>query len=210
MIEDQPTPDLARLNLAELFRLYRGILAELRRRKIVRTENAPAGDYAEYLVAAAFGGELAGNSEKSYDILSADQERLQVKARVVSVPPKSAQLQLSPFRSFEFDAAVIVLLSDIDYSVWWAVKVPEKVVKTVGTYNSHVNGRILFARKELLKRSGAVDVTNRLRSVQLAQRNSTSTNISTPGLPAGSTGTAGSTGPTGTAGSTDGAQGWRA
>jgi hypothetical protein len=31
---------------------YRGILKELTRRGIVRTSNAPSGDYAEYLVAA--------------------------------------------------------------------------------------------------------------------------------------------------------------
>ena len=108
---------LTRFSLAQLFSLYRGILSELRRRKVVRTENAPAGDYAEYLVAAAFNGRLAANSEKSYDILAPDGERLQVKARVVSVPPKRAQLQLSPFRSFDFDSAVIILLSDADYSV---------------------------------------------------------------------------------------------
>jgi hypothetical protein len=31
----------------------------------IRTENAPVGDYAEYLVATALGGRLAPNSEKS-------------------------------------------------------------------------------------------------------------------------------------------------
>jgi hypothetical protein len=182
MTECLQPADLTRLNLAELFRLYRAILAELRRRKVVRTENAPAGDYAEYLVAAAFGGELAANSEKSYDILSAEHEMLQVKARVVSAPPKSAQLQLSPFRSFEFDAAVIVLLADSDYSVRRAVKVPSAVVMAAGTYNNHVNGTIVFARKELLDHPEAVDVTDLLRSVQTAHGGSTPTIINTRGV----------------------------
>ena len=42
-----------------LFSLYRAILRELKGRGVIRTENAPAGDYAEYLVAAALGGKLA-------------------------------------------------------------------------------------------------------------------------------------------------------
>lgn len=82
------------------------------------------GDYAEYLVARAVQGQLAPNSEKAWDVLAPDGEKLQVKARVVSDPPAPGQLQLSPFRSFGFDAAVIVLLSNADYRIWRASKLP--------------------------------------------------------------------------------------
>jgi hypothetical protein len=64
----------------------------------------------------AIGGTLAHNSEKSWDVL-ANGEKLQVKARVVSDPARPSQLQLSPFRSFGFDSAVIILLSAADYTV---------------------------------------------------------------------------------------------
>ena len=37
---------------------------------MIRTENAPVGDYAEYLVWTALGGKLAPNSEKSWDVLA--------------------------------------------------------------------------------------------------------------------------------------------
>jgi hypothetical protein len=84
---------------------------------VIRTENAPVGDYTEYLVATALGGQLAPNSEKAWDVLGDDGEKLQVKARVVSDPAEPGQLQLSPFRSFGFDSAVIVLLSATDYAV---------------------------------------------------------------------------------------------
>jgi len=50
-------------------------------------------------------------------VLADDGEKLQVKARVVSDPAKPGQLQLSPFRSFDFDSAIVVLLSAIDYAV---------------------------------------------------------------------------------------------
>ena len=56
-------------SIAELLAGYAGILAELRRRGVVRTNNAPVGDYAEWLAARALGGEIVANaSEKSYDL----------------------------------------------------------------------------------------------------------------------------------------------
>ena len=46
-----------------LLRVYAATLTELVRRGVVRTRNAPAGDLAELLVARAYGGEMAPNSE---------------------------------------------------------------------------------------------------------------------------------------------------
>ena len=122
--------DLSTFSESGLFSLYRAILSELKSRGVIRTENAPVGDYAEYLVATALGGQLAPNSEKSWDVLGEGGEKLQVKARVVSDPPEPGQLQLSPFRSFGFDFAVIVLLSAADYAVARASKVPRYVVES--------------------------------------------------------------------------------
>ena len=62
--------------IPELLKLYAGILAELRRRRIVRTANGPVGDYAELLVAELVSGELAGTSEKSWDVLTPSGQRL--------------------------------------------------------------------------------------------------------------------------------------
>ncbi len=153
------------LNTPALFALYRATLAQLRERGVVRTENAPAGDYAEYLVATALGGELAPNSEKSWDVRLPSGRRLQVKARVVSEPPRRSQRQLSPFRSFDFDAAVIVLLADTDYTVWRAVEVPQQVVAGRAAYNAHVNGHVLHATDDVLHHEDVVDLTNKLRSL---------------------------------------------
>ncbi len=49
----------------------------------IRTLNAPTGDWAELLVATAYGGELAPNSKKSFDVVSPDGRRLQVKGRIL-------------------------------------------------------------------------------------------------------------------------------
>jgi len=165
-------PDLSTFSESGLFSLYRAILSELKSRGVIRTENAPVGDYAEYLVAAALGGQLAPNSEKSWDVLGNDGEKLQVKARVVTEPVQPGQLQLSPFRSFGFDSAVIVLLSATDYNVSSASKVPRHVVESLATHRKHVNGKVLFARPEIMGHPDATDLTAALRAVQTFRKTS--------------------------------------
>lgn len=159
-------PDLSTFSESGLFSLYRAILSELKSRGVIRTENAPVGDYAEYLVATALGGQLAPNSEKSWDVLAKGGEKLQVKARVVSDPPEPGQLQLSPFRSFSFDSAVIVLLSAADYVVARASKVPRYVIESSAVHRQHVNGKVLVARPEIMGHPDATDLTATLRAAQ--------------------------------------------
>jgi hypothetical protein len=158
--------DLSTISDSGLFSLYRAILSELKSRGVIRTENAPVGDYAEYLVKAALGGKLARSSEKSWDVLGNDGAKLQVKARVVSEPALLSQLQLSPFRSFDFHFAIIVLLSAADYTVARASKVPRHVVETFAVYRQHVNGKVLFARAEVMGHPDATDLTATLRAAQ--------------------------------------------
>jgi hypothetical protein len=83
------------MSIGQLLSLSRAILAELRRRGVIRTGNAPAGDYAALLVQRATRGELAPNSQKSWDVRAPDGERLQVKARVVTDPRIRGERQLS-------------------------------------------------------------------------------------------------------------------
>jgi hypothetical protein len=99
-------------------------------------------------------------------VLTKDGEKLQVKARVVSEPAEPGQLQLSPFRSFSFDFAVILLLSATDYTVSRAAKVPRHLVESSATYRQHVNGKVLFARPEIMSHPDASDLTAILRAAQ--------------------------------------------
>jgi hypothetical protein len=155
--------ELAAAGTTDLLGLYRSILGELRRRDVIRTDNAPAGDYGEYLVATAFGGVRAPNSEKSWDVAVAGK-RIQVECRIVSDPPARGQLQLSPFRSFAFDVAIIMLLSSDDCSVRRAVEVPASVVEELSRHSAHVNGAILRATAALFDHDLAIDVTEQLRA----------------------------------------------
>jgi hypothetical protein len=76
------------------------------------------------------------------------------------------QLQLSPFRSFGFDSAAIVLLSATDCAVSRASKVPRHVVESSAVYRQHVNGKVLFARPEIMGHAEATDLTATLRAAQ--------------------------------------------
>ena len=142
---------------------YAATLVELKARGVIRTSNAPAGDYGEWLVASAFHVPLEGNSAKSYDLVLDDGRRVQVKTRVVSDPPRSGQLQTSVFRSWGFDLAGLVLLRDHDYRVERAVLLPRDVVQREARRSEHVNGSFLLMTPQLLGDPAAEDVTERLR-----------------------------------------------
>ncbi len=149
--------------MGELLSGYARALAELRRRNVVRSNNAPAGDYAEWLVAKALGGKLADtSSEKSWDVSLPSGQRIQVKARVTSVPLRAGQLQTSPFRSWEFDTAAFVLLAAEDYRVTRAALVPVAVVREHARWRSHVNGHVVMMNTALLDHPEATGLTEAL------------------------------------------------
>jgi hypothetical protein len=106
-------------------------------------------------------------------VLGSGGEKLQVRARVVSDPAEPGQLQLSPFRSFGFDSAVIVLPSATDYAVSRASKVPRHVVEASAVYRKHVNGKVLFARPDIMGHADATDLTAALRAAQTGHEQGT-------------------------------------
>lgn len=73
----------------------------LRRRGILRSDNTPTGDYAEWLVARSLGLTLENNSTSGYDATNPDGTRYQIKARRL-VTPKTSR-QLSPLRRLDQD-----------------------------------------------------------------------------------------------------------
>jgi hypothetical protein len=127
---------------------------------VIRSGNAPAGDYAELLVQRATAGELAPNAQKSWDVETPTGDHLQVKARVVTNPKASGERQLSVFRSWEFDAAVIVLFDD-EFRVWRATRLPVATLEKAARLIEHVNGFRVMATDDLLDRGD--DWTERLR-----------------------------------------------
>jgi hypothetical protein len=142
--------DLSGPTVRQLLKLHREILAELRRRSVVRSGNAPAGDYAEWLVARATKGELEPQSNRSWDVTARNGDHLQVKARIVTDPHSKGQRQLSVFRSWKFDGLVIVLFDD-SCRVSRATFLEHGDARKAKRYwSSHVNGDVLYATDEML------------------------------------------------------------
>jgi len=158
-----PVLDLTAMSPRELLGLYSQILTELIARRVVWSRNAPAGDYAELLVAEAFGGRIAKASEKSWDV-RVGERLLQVKCRVTDASSKKSQTY-SPFRSFEFDSCVFVVLDSVSYDVIRAIKVDREVVEKSSSLSVWVAGSRVTV-KQVLAMKEATDVTAQLRGAQ--------------------------------------------
>lgn len=159
-----PAIDLAALTPRQLLSLYSQILSELIARSVVRSRNAPAGDYAELLVATAYGGELSKGSAKSYDVVTTDARRLQAKSRVIVEGDKRAQ-SFSPFRSFDVDACVFVLFDSVSYRVVHGLEIETSLVAAMAREVVWVAGRRVTVR-QVLSCSSARDVTGELQAAQ--------------------------------------------
>lgn len=146
-----------KLTIRELLSLSRGVLLELQRRQVVRTDNAPLGDVAEYLVRAAYGGSLVANSGKSYDLVDADGQKIQVKARTILNGKPGSQL-FSVFRTFDFDRAVFLVFDRDSMDLLRAVEADRDLVRSVAIFKAHDNGYAVPVSKVVQEGAFGVDV----------------------------------------------------
>jgi len=155
-------PPIENLSVPDLLKLHSQLLMELRKRGVLRTNNNPIGDYTEWLVAAKLNLTLVGNSTASYDAISDDGVKYQIKSRTLL--PNQKSRQLSPVRNlgnhgFDF---LIAVLYDGEYIVQKALKIPHLVVERYATYRTHVNGHILHLRGAILADPDVEDISVRL------------------------------------------------
>ncbi len=138
------------LSTPQLLQCYSGILAELRKRGVIRTANSPLGDYAEWLVAQQLDLQLVTNSTAGYDALDAAGHKYQIKSRRIT--PNNSSRQLSVIRNLpaqDFDYLIAVIF-DSAFQVQQVVKVPHAVIGEYATYREHVNGYVLQLRGAIL------------------------------------------------------------
>lgn len=158
---------LQNLSTSELFAAYVAVLKELRQRKIVRSTNNPAADYAEFLVSKALSLTLLTKSTTGFDAIGKNGKRYEIKGRRNTEHNKSRQL--SVFRRMDrrhFDYLAGVLFEE-DFGVQRACLVPFRVVKHLATYKKHVNGWILHLRDSVWDHPDVEDITRRLRRAQV-------------------------------------------
>lgn len=97
-------------SVRDLLTMHGQIMDELRERDVVRTANAPLGDYAELLFAIAFGWSLEGNSSMGHDATDVAGVRYQIKSRRVTPRNRSRQLSAIrrlPDQTFDFLAGIL-------------------------------------------------------------------------------------------------------
>jgi hypothetical protein len=156
---------LGHRGISDLLGIYGQVLGELHEREVIRSANAPTGDYAEWLVQRALGGKLQPNSNKSADLI-VHKKKIQVKARVLNDPERRGERQLSSFRSWAFDDAVIVLF-DHHYDVRRATRIKVAELEAASREDKWVSGRRVIANDSLLDRGR--DITERLREATARQ-----------------------------------------
>ncbi len=159
--------DLANIPVSALLELHGDVIAELRRREIVRSANNPTGDYGELLFARAFGWVLNGNSSADADATDAEGLRYQIKSRRLARPNGSRQLgfiRRLPDRPFDQLAAV---LFDSRFRVMRGAIIPYEVVLPLAAYVDSVKGWRFMLRDGVWNLPGVADVSDELRKAEL-------------------------------------------
>ena len=137
---------------------------ELRDRGIVRSENNPTGDLAEFLFCHTFDWQRAANSEKGFDAKDQNGKRYQIKGRRIHSHTRSRQL--SAIRDLNgFDTLAAVLFDD-SYRVLRAALIPCGIVRAKSKYAKHTNSYRFTLTDDIWNENGVADVTMEIQAVE--------------------------------------------
>jgi len=157
--------DLEKLSIRELLALFADNLDELNRRGILKSQNNPVADYAEWLVARALDLKLERNSRRGFDASDSNSVRYQIKGR--RLHPSNPSRQLSVIRkldSKEFEFLVGVLFNR-DFSLHEAFKISREQVERYAHFNRHQNGHILILEGDVLSSKGTESILRVLSKI---------------------------------------------
>lgn len=153
---------LPTLDNTELLSIHADILLELCTRNILRTQNNPVGDYAEWLVSQAFGMKLLKNSYPGVDAIDVDGQKVQIKARRIT--PDSPSKQLSALRNYnatEFDYLIAVIF-DTHYNVIEAYQIPHIVIGDYAKFSKHTNAHLITLKGDILLDERVLDIKEKM------------------------------------------------
>ena len=150
--------ELVDMTEVELLQTQSAVIAELRRRGVVKTKNSPIGDYTEWLVSNRLGLTVEASSRASFDAVDSEGIRYQIKGRC----SEESRVQFSAIRNLEqqgFDFVIAVIFHE-DYSVRLAVKISHDAVSKLVRYQSHTNGNNLILTNKVVAQDGVEEITN--------------------------------------------------
>jgi len=137
---------------ADLLKDWSAIMRVLRERDVIRTNNNPAGDIAEAIVAAHYEGTRGTFAQRGWDVVLTptdefpDGERIQVKA--MRQTTTSSRSTLSPIRDADYDSVVVVIFNE-DYEVVEGLRISRAVVEELYDVKKYVNGRVISITRRL-------------------------------------------------------------
>lgn len=148
--------DYNSLTPEQLLSMYSGVLKTLRSKGILRTNNAPTGDYGEWLVSQKLGLTLATNSKAHYDATDAVGIRYQIKAI------KGQNRQCSAIREYDpanpnFDVLIVICFDD-DFEVKEAYKMAFGAIANHAHYTAHTNSYTLTMGNKVITSPDVVDI----------------------------------------------------
>lgn len=150
------------LTVIELLQRYGQILEELKRREIIRTQNNPVADYAEWLVSTKLKLNLAHNAKAGYDATDKRGERIQIKSRRLKPSDKAKELAvIRKLKEDKFDYLIAVLF-DMEFTVKEAYKIPRRIIEKYAHFSEHVNGHILRMTGKILVDPKVENITKKL------------------------------------------------
>ena len=152
---------LDNLSVAELLGLHVGISEQLRSRGIVRGENVPTGDLAEFLFCRSYEWTQANNSEKAFDAKDGEGKRYQIKGR--RIHQRTNSRQLSAIRDLEGLDILAAVLFDHDYRVLRAALIPNEVVRKRSKHVTHDNKWQFMLTDDVWNEESVKDVTGVLK-----------------------------------------------
>jgi hypothetical protein len=151
--------DLKQLTSKQLLQLYAGVGPELRRRKIVRSENI-TGDVAEYLFCLALG--LTSRPEAHIDAVGPDGTRYQIKGRRLTPSNKSRELGAIRDMPGQYFDLLAGLLFDASFGIYRAALVPHDLVVQRATFVVRSNSHKFLLLDDVWDVPGVRDVTDDL------------------------------------------------
>lgn len=95
---------------ATLWLLYREVLAELKRRGVLRSTGGPVGDYGDYLVVRALRLKRASYPSPAYDAAASDGLTYSIKARRWGRTERPTRVQVGSLVGHPFDPSCLSCL----------------------------------------------------------------------------------------------------
>ena len=159
--------DLRTNSAEDLLRLHYRVLDELKTRGIIRSANAPIGEYAELLFCEAFGWKQSEkNSNAGFDATDQDGRRIQIKARrMIGIGSR----QLGSIRNLPanpFDSLAAVLFAK-DLEIVRAAIIPLDVVKAAAVHDRYTNSFRFMLEDAVWNIESVRDVTDDIRRAAL-------------------------------------------